>query len=130
MDDGSGASPPASPSARALWSDAAEALKKNDRVRAERALAELTASSDAVTRDSAELALIELWMKSGQTARGRGALARLAASGATPAIRNRARNLAREPALNPRDYGGPPYSVPGAPALPPAAPSPASDGKP
>lgn len=80
----------------ALWSEAADALKRNDRPRAERALAALADSRDAVTRDSAELTLIELWMKSGQAQRGRATLARLSTSGATPAIRARARKLAHE----------------------------------
>jgi hypothetical protein len=87
---------PASPSARALWAEAADALRRGDRARAERALGQLTSTRDDVTRDSAELALIELWMKSGQDDRCRASLGRLAASAATPALRSRALALSRE----------------------------------
>jgi hypothetical protein len=87
---------PPQPSGRTSWLEAAEALKQSDTGRAERALGELTSSGDAVTRDSAELALVELWIKKGQEARSRAVLARLAVSGATPAIRSRARALALE----------------------------------
>jgi hypothetical protein len=89
-----------SPAARAAasghWSDAASALKEDDLPRAERALGQLAGDQDSVTRDSAQLALAEIWMKNQQVPRARAALERLARSGATPAIRQRAARLLAE----------------------------------
>jgi hypothetical protein len=82
--------------ASGLWSDAASALKADDLPRAERALGQLVEDSDSVTRDSAQLALAEIWMKNKQVSRARAALERLARSGATPAIRQRAGRLLAE----------------------------------
>ena len=82
--------------ASGLWSDAASALKDDDLPRAERALGQLVGDQDSVTRDSAQLALAEIWMKNQQAPRARVALERLARSGATPAIRQRAARLLTE----------------------------------
>jgi hypothetical protein len=82
--------------ASGLWSDAASALKNDDLPRAERALGQLVGDPDSVTRDSAQLALAEIWMKNQQVPRARTALQRLARSGSTPAIRQRAARLLAE----------------------------------
>ncbi len=88
------APPPSAKSATAgLWSDAASALKSDDLPAAERAFGRLAADSDQVTRDSAQLALAEIWLKHQQVPRARTALAKLSRSGATPAIRERAASL-------------------------------------
>jgi hypothetical protein len=87
--------PPASGSARTAehWSEAATALRQGDSARADKALSELANSRDAATRDAASLALAELWISQGKTAKARPTLETLAKRGATPLIRSRAREL-------------------------------------
>jgi len=75
------------------WKDAADALKAGNSPRAERAFQELSGSGDTRTRDSARLALCELWLEQGQESRARVELLRLSQQGATPLVRRRASEL-------------------------------------
>jgi hypothetical protein len=78
---------------RSAWHDAARALEQNDHPRAERALAELSASPDQPTRDAAELARAQLWVSRGKPDQARPVLEWLAVRGATPLIRRRAAEI-------------------------------------
>lgn len=98
--DAAGSARPTRPSlagARAAadprWKDAADALKDGNSARAERAFQGLSGSGDARTRDSARLALCELWLEQGQEGRARAELRRLSQQGATPLVRRRASEL-------------------------------------
>lgn len=75
------------------WLRAATALRSGDRSAAEAALAELSRSPDAETRDAALLAQGELDASNGNTARARATFSRLAEAGATTFVRRRARQL-------------------------------------
>lgn len=75
------------------WSEAATALRQGDTQRANKALDELSRSRDAATRDAARLALAELWMSQQQADKAQPLLRELAAKGATPLIRRRAKEL-------------------------------------
>jgi hypothetical protein len=77
----------------ASWTEAAQALSKNDAVRAEAALERLGHADSAATRDSARLSLAQLWLSQGRNTRARRLLGELSASGATPFIRRRASEL-------------------------------------
>src|SRR5262249_29664095 len=72
------------------WARVARALSASDWIRADEALAELSATSDPATRDAAELARAELWIAHGRGAALRTSVERLSAFGATPLIRRRA----------------------------------------
>ena len=74
------------------WARVAQALRDHDSAKAEKALDELARSTDQKTRDAAELARAQLRVAEGRGT-ARGTLERLAASGATPAIRRRASEL-------------------------------------
>jgi len=76
----------------AIWAAAAGALRAGDVAAAENALDRLAMASDARTRDAARLARAQLWLSQGRAARAREELDDLAATGATPTIRARARD--------------------------------------
>lgn len=82
--------------ANGAWSRAAAALRDGDRQRAQLALAELAKSPDARTRDAALLAQAELDLGGGAAESARAVLANLATNGATPYVRERARQILAE----------------------------------
>jgi len=75
------------------WTRVAQALSAGDWVAADRALGELAASADPSTRDAAELTRAELSIAHGQGNALSPVVERLARSGATPLIRERAEAL-------------------------------------
>jgi hypothetical protein len=75
------------------WSKAAEALKLGDHTAAQEALRELARSEDAETRSAALLTRAELDLVNGEEARARAVLSALAERGATPFVRQRARQI-------------------------------------
>ena len=75
------------------WERVARALADHDIDRADRALAELCRSAEPSVRDAAELARAELWIGNGRGAAFGPALQRLATSGQTPFVRQRAAAL-------------------------------------
>jgi hypothetical protein len=76
----------------ASWQAAAAALRANDRMQAELALAALAEAADPRTRDAARLARAQLWLSQGNVDRARADLQDLAASGVTSLIRQSARD--------------------------------------
>ena len=79
------------------WGVAAEALRVGDQARAESALAQLAQAADLRTRDAARLARDQLWLAQGRrVAEANGDLESLAGTGATPLIRQRAREALGE----------------------------------
>ena len=79
------------------WAEAADALRAGDQARAERALAPLTQTADEHTRDAARLARAQLWLAEGRRiSEARSDLQDLAATSATPLIRQRAREALAE----------------------------------
>jgi hypothetical protein len=77
--------------AAGLWEAVSRALRASDNTAADSALARLAASDDAQTRDAARLARAQLWLSWGRGAAARAELEDLAATGARPIIRARAR---------------------------------------
>jgi hypothetical protein len=75
------------------WSKAAAALKLGDQAAAQEALRELARSEDAETRSAALLTRAELDLVNGEEARARAVLSALAERGATPFVRQRARQI-------------------------------------
>jgi hypothetical protein len=75
------------------WRRAAEAMRQGDDAEAERALSDLTRSSNAANRDAAALALAQLHLAAGRTQRARPELERLSRTGSTQLVRRRAREL-------------------------------------
>jgi hypothetical protein len=88
-------SPPAVQEAQtaASWSEVAEALRAGEQPRAEAALQRLAQGTDAKTRDSARLALAQLWLSQGRRDEARGVLRALSEAGSTAFIRRRAAEL-------------------------------------
>ena len=76
----------------ASWETVAAALRAGDTAAAESALNRLAAKNDVRTRDAARLARAQLWLARGRTVPAREELEDLAATGATPTIRARARD--------------------------------------
>lgn len=87
------ASAPAAISRDPGWIEAADALKRDDHVAAERALKQLSKSGNAVNRDAASLTLAETYLSRGLREQAAPILRRLAAEGATATIRSRAQKL-------------------------------------
>jgi hypothetical protein len=87
------APPQATGTAAEAWSKAATALKLGDHAAAQDALKELARSDDAETRASALLARAELDLVNGEEERARAVLTALAERGATPFVRQRARQI-------------------------------------
>ncbi len=77
--------------AAGLWEAVSRALRVRDHAAAESALDRLITSDDAHTRDAARLARAQLWLSWGRGFPARAELEDLAATGATPVIRARAR---------------------------------------
>jgi hypothetical protein len=75
------------------WSRAAAALKLGNQAAAQDALRELARSEDAETRSAALLTRAELDLVNGEEARARAVLSALAERGATPFVRQRARQI-------------------------------------
>jgi hypothetical protein len=75
------------------WSRVAEAMRRGDDTRVSKALEDLSRSADAATRDAARLTRAQLEIAAGDVDRVRPVLSQLAGSGATPLIRNRAREM-------------------------------------
>jgi hypothetical protein len=75
------------------WSKAAVALKLGDQAAAQDALRELARSEDAETRSAALLTRAELDLVNGEEERARAVLSALAERGATPFVRQRARQI-------------------------------------
>jgi hypothetical protein len=86
-------SPPAAATATEAWSKAAAALKLGDHAAAQEALRELARSDDAETRAAALLTRAELDLVNGEEERARAVLSALAERGATPFVRQRARQI-------------------------------------
>jgi hypothetical protein len=74
------------------WSRAAEALRSGNRQSAEKELTELSRGTGAQS-DAAALALAQLWIAAGETARARPVLERLRESGHSALVRRRASEL-------------------------------------
>jgi hypothetical protein len=87
--------PPKSVPALEGWSDAARAMRAGDYAAAERAFDDLTHTDDACTRDEARLARAQVWIAQGRVAEATPELTRLAASGATARVRDKAATLLR-----------------------------------
>jgi hypothetical protein len=85
--------PRAAGTAVEAWSKAAAALKRGDHETAQEALRELARSDDAETRAAALLTRAELDLVSGEEERARAVLSALAERGATPFVRQRARQI-------------------------------------
>lgn len=90
-------SAPATPSVAARpeaapdgWLTAAEAMRAGDYLGAEVAFGDLARSSDPHTRDAARLARAQVWIVEGRYVDARRELDDLAATGATPALRDQA----------------------------------------
>jgi hypothetical protein len=87
----------ASPKSERAWARAAEALRRDDFAGGDQAFDELRRAPDAPTRDAARLARAQLWIAHGWGAAVRPVLEDLAATGATPLVRQRAAEfLSRE----------------------------------
>lgn len=87
------AAPRAAGTAAEAWSKAATALKLGNHAAAQEALKELARSEDAETRAAALLTRAELDLVSGEEERARAVLSALAERGATPFVRQRARQI-------------------------------------
>ncbi len=81
----------ASPKLQAAWVRAAEAQRRDDFAAADTAYGELCRAPDKAARDAARLARAQLWIAHGRGAEVRPVLIELAASGATPLVRQTAR---------------------------------------
>lgn len=90
---GPDAAPRAAGAGSEAWSKAAVALKLGDQVAAQDALRELARSEDAETRSAALLTRAELDLVNGEEERARAVLSALAERGATPFVRQRARQI-------------------------------------
>lgn len=75
------------------WTRAVEALRLGDRLRAEKALLELSEGPASESADSAALALAQLWLARGETSRAMPVLQRLSASSHSDVVRRRAAEL-------------------------------------
>ena len=80
----------ANPAFAPAWARAAEALRLNDFAAADRAFSDLGHAPDAATRDAARLARAQLWIAHGRAKEVTPVLQDLAATGATPLVRQRA----------------------------------------
>jgi hypothetical protein len=87
------AAPRTADTAAGAWSKAAAALKLGNHEAAQDALRELARSEDAETRSAALLARAELDLVNGEEERARAVLSALAERGATPFVRQRARQI-------------------------------------
>lgn len=87
------AAPRTAGTAAEAWSKAAAALKVGNHAAAQEALRELARSEDAETRAAALLTRAELDLVSGEEERARAVLSALAERGATPFVRQRARQI-------------------------------------
>jgi thioredoxin-like negative regulator of GroEL len=65
-------------------------MRSGDYATAERAFDQLASSSEPQPRDEARLARAQVWLAEGRVSEARPELAALAASGATPLVRQRA----------------------------------------
>ena len=86
----------AAQAASGAWARAAAALREGNHQGAQQALGELSRSPDTRTRDAALLAQAELDLGGGAAPQARAVLTNLAANGATPYIRERARQILAE----------------------------------
>jgi hypothetical protein len=78
------------------WREAAAALRDGDYKAADRALSELSRSSDEVERDTAQLSLAQLWLTQGKSEQAQTVLQRLAQSGSSDYVRRRAAELLKK----------------------------------
>ena len=87
--------PPRAVVAPSAWNEAAEAMRSGNYPRAERAFDELARTGNQRTRDEARLARAQVWIARGRTAEARPELVGLAATGATPVVRQQAAEALR-----------------------------------
>jgi hypothetical protein len=74
------------------WAQAADAMRRGDHEAADQAFGAMTRSEDPRVRDEARLARAQIWLADGRIDEARAELQRLAAAGATPLVRESARD--------------------------------------